>query len=205
MQLKITLIIISSLFLFESCSDKKDGCDKEIPDYFEINGLENYCTILQKIDLIDYKESYTKSNIFDSLDIRKFRIVGQFDVSNYGRYGDECESIRGDLGAIELTKKFKLIDIDTKEDITYKFIVSEAEIPFRLDFTDNFSVYYPGINNNKIYNKTLDSLDNIGYRMMLPNYLLMFKNNIKKGKYGIEIYYRFETIKYIDSVRFEII
>lgn len=198
-------IFSALLMLIISCSETdSELCKKEVPDYFVIEKMTSYTAEQIQTDLVAYKESYNKVSRIDSIEQEKLKIIGQFTVSNYGRDGDECSAIFGDLGANQLTKVIKVMDLTTQTDLTSISRLSEVEIPHLLEYEDNFSIYYSGFNDTEIKDAPLDSLNNIDYRISLPNYMIGLDSTLLKGDYELEITYKLETVDLIDTIRLEI-
>ncbi len=201
-EIGITSVMFMLIF---SCSETdSDLCKKEVPDYFVIEDMDAYFAEQIQTDLVGYKESCNKVSRIDSIAQEKLKIIGQFTVSDYGRYGDECSAILGDLGAKQITTNIRIIDLITRTDFTSSSRLSEVEVPHLLEYEDEFSIYYSGFNDTEIKNAPLDSLNNIDYRISLPNYMIGLGPTLAKGNYELEITYKLETVNLIDTIRLEI-
>lgn len=198
--LKILAAGVSLISLLSSCWSTHFNCDKEVPDYFFIDGLDVYSL---KLDTVEFgtREVYIAQNQVDSASQSDFGILGLFDESNFGFEGDECPAVYGDLGASELTKNIQLIDLISDVDFTHACYLSETWTN-RVTL-DEFEVNNQGTPTN--WKKAeVDSLNSIDYRMEEPEFLIKIDTTLNKGVYNLELTYELESITFIDTISLRI-
>ena len=195
-------LLVSCLLLMIGCSN--NSCDKEISDYFQVEEMNVYSSTLEEASAYNDQESFMKTIKVDSANQSNLKIIGQFDVSDFGLLGDECEGFYGSLGAEKQTTQLKIVDLISSTDLTNQCYLSEVELLQNLKYEDSFNVYYNYYQPTDVINTSIDSLNNMEYRMSLPNFLIGFTTPLDKGNYMLEITYSLETKEFVSVVSFSI-
>lgn len=175
-----------------------DGCDEEVPDYFEIQDMSFHAVNLDQFNFGGMQQLYLLSTEIDSAEQQDFRVLGELEVSNYGMLGDECSAQYGDLGSSELATEIKVVDVLSGTDLTSVCRLSEVGVTDGSDYSVDFNVRSQAYYN--ISDIPLDSLNNVDYRVSIPGFIITLDSVLGKGDYKFELTYKLETIEYVDTV-----